>query len=299
TASLDAEIIVVDSQSTDGSVDIARHHPVRIVQIAKAEDRRCGAIAQLGYQSARGRFVLLIDGDMELMPDFLDTALPLFAADDRLAGVGGQLIELSEGLEFRERAARGRRIPGKTVPHITGCALYRAAAIRQSGYLTNRNLHCFEEFELGLRLRRDGWRLQLLDVDCVRHHGHRDPPTRLLLRRWRTRFLHGHGELLRDAFRRPDFVRATAPCRIAILTVLWWVSTGTVAALAPNSPFALAALAVFPLLPFAVLVARKRSIGRAAYAFAMAQLSAASLIRGLLAHRFEPTEAVPAIVLKA
>ncbi|MBV9654468.1 MAG: glycosyltransferase, partial [Acetobacteraceae bacterium] len=42
TASLDAEIIVVDSQSTDGSVDIARHHPVRIVQIAKAEDRRCG-----------------------------------------------------------------------------------------------------------------------------------------------------------------------------------------------------------------------------------------------------------------
>src|ERR1700759_3249490 len=115
---------------------------------------------------------------------------------------------------------------------------------------------------------------------------------RLLLRRWRTRFLHGHGELLRDAFRRPDFLRATAPCRVAILTVLWWVSVGFLAALALEWPSAVAALAVLLLLPFVILLARKRSVSRAAYAFAMAQLSAASLFGGLLTHRFEPTAAV-------
>jgi len=298
-ARYDAEIIVVDSLSTDNSVEIAESHPIRVVQLADFNDKRCGAVAELGYQCARGQFILLIDGDMELLPDFLPTALPLFDRDERLAGVGGRLIELSDGLEFRERQIRGGggHRTGD-VERITGCGLYRAKAINSIGYLMNRNLHCFEEFELGLRLRAGGWRMTMLATPCVRHHGHRDASLKLLVRRWRTRFLHGHGELLRDAWGKPYFVQATRPCRIPAMVIGWWIVLAALAVAAISVPWARFALPIVAILPWLVLWGRKRSVSRATHAFLTAQFSAASLIGGLLSPRIDPRRPIEVIVLK-
>jgi glycosyltransferase involved in cell wall biosynthesis len=294
------EIVVVDSLSTDQSVAIASRYPVRIVQLASPNDRRCGAVAQLGYQFVCGAFVLLIDGDMELSPGFLPAALARFTDAPRLAGVGGLLIELSDGIEFRERQLRDESLPlAGEVEMIGGCGLYRRAAIEDVQYLTNRNLHCLEEYELGLRLRARGWCLRQIDVTCVRHHGHRDKPLKLLMRRWRTRFYHGYGELLRDALRRPWFLQALKPCRIALAVVLWWVTLLALAVAAFFAPAAAVAFVVVLVLPWVMLLLRKLSITRASHAFAVWQFSAASLIGGLLVSRTEPTVPLRAVVLKA
>lgn len=299
TAGYDAEVILADSISTDRSVEIARFFPVRIVQLANPADRRCGAAGHLGWQFARGRFLLLIDGDMELLPGFLPAALAAMQEDARLAAVGGSLVEMSDGLEFRERQLRpdASRRPG-LVDHVTGCALYRSTAIEDVGYFMDRNLHCFEEFELGQRLRAKKWLLRMLDVPCVRHYGHRDTSVRLLVRRWRTRFLHGYGELLRAAWGRPHLLQATKPCRLALLVLGWWVVLlGLAVAAALNSGL-LPALGFVAAFPFLALLARKRSLERAAYAWLMWQFSAASLLAGLCSRRVAPSAPLDAVVLQ-
>ena len=136
-----------------------------MVQFVRSEDRSCSAAAQLGSLYVRGRYMLQIDGDMEMRPEFIPAALAALRADHRLAGVGGLVNEMSTTTEFRER--RRRRAPQATdgtARRLTGIALYRAEAIRQVGYFTDRNLYCHEELELGMRLRALGWRLTVLGV---------------------------------------------------------------------------------------------------------------------------------------
>lgn len=299
TTGIDTEIIIVDSMSTDRSLELAQAYPVSIVQLTDPADRRCGAVAQLGYQFARGSFVLVIDGDMELLPDFLPFALPLFNDDASLGAVGGRLIEMSDGMEFQERQLRreSSAVPGE-VEQITGCGLYRSAAIAEVGYLTDRNLHCYEEFELGLRLCAAGWRMRLLEVSCVRHYGHRDPALRLLVRRWKTRFFHGHGELLREAWRRPYFLKAIRRCRIGLLVFGWWVALAALGLAAVSLPWARVAALALAAMPLLALGVRKRSISRAMHSFLVWQFSAASMIGGLLSARTEPTRAIAGIRIK-
>ena len=298
TAGYVPEIIVADAKSSDGTVAIAGGFPVRIVQFAHAADRNCGATAQLGWQFATGDRLLLIDGDMELEPGFLPAALRALDTEPSLAAVGGKLIELSEGMEFQERLRRAPSRPAEEVERITGCGLYRASAIRALGYFMDRNLHCYEERDLGGRLRAAGWRLQLLDVECVRHHGHTEEALRLILKRWRGRSLDGHGELLRAAWNSPRWREAVWICRFALLTVAWWALLLVLALAAIGWPVAGWAGLAVALLPPGALLLRKRRFERAAYAFAMWQVSAASLIRGLLARRIEPRTPFQALVLK-
>ena len=62
-ATVSGEVILVDSLSTDRTVEIARGFPVRIIQFANATDCGCGAAVQLAYQYARSDFVYVLDGN--------------------------------------------------------------------------------------------------------------------------------------------------------------------------------------------------------------------------------------------
>ena len=86
---IDGEVILADSGSTDGTVQIARQYPIAVVQLKNPAEKRCGIGPQLGYQKARGEFVYILDGDMELDPEFLVKALAAMDADPRLGGVEG------------------------------------------------------------------------------------------------------------------------------------------------------------------------------------------------------------------
>jgi GT2 family glycosyltransferase len=204
---VDGEIIVADSLSDDDTVAIAARYPVRIVQLLRAADRGCGVAAQLGFQHARGKYIHLIDGDMELPPGFLPEAIDLLETRPDLAGVGGQLEELRpESHLSRIRASRPKahhQMPGE-VDRLNGGGLYRRQAIEQAGgYLGHPGLHAHEELELALRLRAAGWKLARTSSVSMRHAAHVDPPFKLLARRWRSGYAFGAGELLRSALGRP------------------------------------------------------------------------------------------------
>lgn len=210
-ATVNGEVILVDSLSSDRTLDIAKQFQIRIVQFINAEDRGCSAAVQLGYQHAEGDFIYVLDADMELMPGFLETALAALTADPALAGVGGKLLDIGETMtayDRRRSEAEKEVTQPVSVDELGGGGLYRRAAIESAGYLAHRGLPAFEEAELGMRLRSAGWRLLRLPAPAVRHHGHRETNRQMFSRLWRNRRAHATGMLLRSALGTPWWWRA-------------------------------------------------------------------------------------------
>ena len=249
-AEVGGEVILADSHSTDRTVELASLYPVRVVQLVNAHERCCGIGPQLGYQHSRGEYVYLLDGDMRMMQGFLPHALTFLAQHPEAAGVGGRVVELNtESMEYRERGLRAAAhlSPGE-VDRLDSGGLYRRRAIEECGYFSDRNLHSYEEFDLAARLRSLAWKLWRIPMDAVTHPGHDIPPYQLLLRRWRTRYAFGLGELVGAAAGQPHMRlvwRGMRELRIYLGVLAWWlVLSGPVLAVgrARASPrFALAA----------------------------------------------------------
>lgn len=282
------EVILADSLSTDATVTIAQAYPVRIVQLTSTEDRSCGVGAQLGMCLAAGRFLYILDGDMELMPGFLPAALARLEAEPGLAGVAGVVEEMTVANQvFRRRQLSGDTgRGGQNLDCLNMGGLYRRSAVEPLGYLTNRNLHAFEEFELGIRLVAAGWRLERLPVAAVRHYGHSDSTYALLWRRWRTGHAWGHGELIREAWNEAHLglaVRRLSLYRVSAFVLASWL---LLVGLALSAPIAatrsLALMALYWLTVLILMAIRKRSLGAAAYSIVAWHFSAAGLLRGLL-----------------
>jgi glycosyltransferase involved in cell wall biosynthesis len=295
------EIIVADSLSEDDTVRVAAQFAIKVVQLASRDDRGCGSAAQLGFQYARGERLLLLDGDMELAPDFLPAANAALDTDPTLAGVGGLVVDRVLTLEFQRRNQQHspNAQPGLQ-KHLNGGGLFRMEALRQSGYLTDRNLHACEEHELGIRLRTLGWRFRRIGLPSVYHYGHATPPYRLLRNRWRTKYLLGQGELLRLKLQRPGWWKLMADERIYAAAIVWWaLLLAVLAGLSfAGAPLLFAAvLLVLLAAPVALQWKRKGSLEMAIYSIALLNYHAVGMIVGLLRTRIDPMRPIDSVVL--
>ena len=95
-AEVGGEVVLADSYSTDRTVELALKYPIRVVQLAHAHERCCGAGPQLGYQHSLGDYVYILDGDMRMLRGFLGPALAFLARHPEAAGVGGRLVEVQD-----------------------------------------------------------------------------------------------------------------------------------------------------------------------------------------------------------
>ena len=290
------EVILADSCSIDRTVEIARGYPVRIVQLTHPQERCCGVGPQLGYQHARGEFIYLVDGDMQLLDGFLPLALAFLRAHPAIAGVAGRVVEMNlENPEYQTRKdlwALGQPGPSN---RLDGGGLYRRQAIEDVGYFSNRNLHSYEEFDLAARLRSRGWELWRMPVDAVSHYGHETPALQLLWRRWRSGYLWGLGELLRASAgqaRLALVLQEVREVRIYAAVLLWWLAMAALwlwpASLWPASVssdvavFRAGAGLALLLAPVVLMSWRKRSFTRGLYAVLAWCFNTAGMLRGLL-----------------
>lgn len=296
-AKLGGEVILADSGSADRTVEIAQAYgAVRIVQLADVAMRSCGTGAQLAFQHAQGDYFYLLDGDMVLQPGFIEQGIAFLESHPGHAAVGGRVREAqTDSIEFELRA-RNDRVKGSAVAgdvdRLDCGGLYRASAIRELGWFADRNLHAFEEFELGARLVARGWQLARIDVPAVDHHGHTMSGYRLMWRRLQTGYAGGPGEVVRAALGKPHFgviLRRFSQLRHAAIVVGWWLAL--LALLASGQWLALAVVLAMPL---AFLSIRRGGLRLGLYSLATWNVIAIGLIMGLFRHRLPPMQPIPA-----
>ncbi len=295
---LNGEVILADSASTDQTVEIAKNYPVTIVQLANTSDRRCGVGPQLGYQYACGDFIYMLDGDMELDTDFLHQALSEMENDLQLGGIAGIVIEKSEA-NFQFRGRKRRNVEGKSgkVKWLDMGGLYRRKALEEVGYFSNRNLHAFEEQDLGLRLSHSGWEMKRLPVTGVVHHGHTEDTLNLLKRRWRSRYLDGTGEIIRASWRKEYFWEVLKSQKHLLFTCFLWGGLGVGLVVYSKTPWPLVGvLAIFGLLLIQRII-RQRNLVDAFLGLLVWQVSSIALIRGVLTPQVDPQQPIDSIVI--
>lgn len=303
TRNIKSEIILADSYSTDKTVEIASRYPIKIVRLNNPQERCCGIGAQLGYQFSTGKYICIIDGDMALRDEFVIDAISYLDKHANTAGVGGLIIEKNlQSLEYQARLQRDPEDlqPGE-VDRLNGGGIYRRDAIESIDYLTNKNLHSCEEYELGVRLRHAGWQLIRISTHAISHFGHKTGAYRLLFRRWRSKYTYGTGELLRSAIGKPYFLMVLKEIKelyLYIVVIAWWILLFILILFGSHIDHS-NKLAIFLIaLPLIVIVLKKRSFSMGLYSFTAWNIIALSLLSGFSRSQSNPASKIDAEIVK-
>ncbi len=300
---LGGEVILADSLSTDKTIKIASKYPIRIVQLTNPEDRSCGVGPQLGYQHSRGKYIYILDGDMELEPGFLEEAIKLMEEEKNLAGVGGLIKEMRALNIVFKRRKKKERIKEKTyLDRLEMGGLYSRKAINSVGYFSNRNLHAYEEAELGFRLRNKGWKLCRIPVPAIKHYGYTTNTFGVFKKRWRTKYVKGSGELLRASLGKKYFFKTAWHLKIYLGVIAWWAATITtiITGTIINKEILklLIPLIMIALLIMIILIIKKKSIKEALFSITSWHYSATGLIWGFFTPQKNPKERISSKIIK-
>jgi len=218
------EIIVVDNASTDDSVEVAsRYASVQV--IANTTNIGYGAAANQAIRVATGRFVLLLNADIELRPgsisllaayleahpDVAIAAPRLQNADGTLQyscfpfpGTLGWLLE-NEPLSWLTQTvpfARERSVTfctsdtPRAVPWALGAALLmRRDKVLEAGGFEESYFMYFEEVDLCNRLAAAGWSTHVVPAAVIMHIGGGSTSqvrTSMLIQRFRSTLAYYH-----------------------------------------------------------------------------------------------------------
>lgn len=163
-----AEIIYVDSASTDSSVEIAAGMGCRVLSM-RPEWKLCPSAGRyIGSRYAKGAFILFLDADTHIYTGFLGPAIDHLRANDKLAGVNGRIDDLDENGDKLDDVEERFDTVAETRWLRGPACLYRRAALNAVDSF-NPHLAMEEEAELGLRLLRTGWKLHLIPVPMACH----------------------------------------------------------------------------------------------------------------------------------
>jgi GT2 family glycosyltransferase len=167
--------VYVDSGSTDDScARAAPHAHVHRLDAARpfsaARARNEGVAWLHENHQERVSFVLCLDGDMEVLPGFIDAAMATFADDKTVAAVCGRRIEKHADDSIYNAIAQMEWRAGEQsrVVYFGGDVVFRVSAFLQVGGYRS-DVIAGEEGELADRLRAAGFSIVRLGVNAVTH----------------------------------------------------------------------------------------------------------------------------------
>lgn len=201
THKVEAEIVVVDNASTDGSAEaVARVYP-QVILLANSANLGFGSACNQAIARTSSPFVLLLNGDtrvnapaivamqgcMESHPRCAAAGCALVnAAGARVANTRNFLNPLNQALELvgitrraGPRFLRRSRRPHENTPGCdcsvdwieAACLMVRRSALDEVGLFDERFFMYSEDEDLCFRLKRAGWSVCFCGEPAVVHHG--------------------------------------------------------------------------------------------------------------------------------
>jgi len=174
-----ADVLVVADNCTDGTAAVARAFGARVLHTVDNADRKAGALNQAlaALALAPPEYVLVLDADTRVSPEFVELALAHLDSDPAVGAVSGifhgdgarRLVERCQANEYTRYASKITTTGRVSV--VTGTASvfrYRAladVAAHRGGALPGVRGDVYdrraltEDSELTLALRTRGWRL--------------------------------------------------------------------------------------------------------------------------------------------
>ena len=162
----DADIVYVDSNSTDRSVEIARALDVRVQSLGDTPPSAAAA-RNLGWTATQAPWVMFMDGDTRLHPQFLEQALSAFTPE--IAAVWGHRREVQPYRSLYARALDFDWVyPAGLTEFFGGDVLIRRSALESvNGY--DPRYKAGEEPEMCSRLSALGWKILHIDAAMTEH----------------------------------------------------------------------------------------------------------------------------------
>lgn len=169
----DYEILYIDSSSTDKTLDIVKRYPT--VQVFRIEENYNAAAARnVGAQEAKGDYLIFLDGDMELQPEFLKSRLLDPLGKPKYDYVSGDLINYfytNDTFQFITQAPYfGNLLSEEKTESVVG-GLF---AITKKTFHSVRGMNTYyrmcEDYDFGLRLSQNNILLKRLNGVFVNHH---------------------------------------------------------------------------------------------------------------------------------
>lgn len=238
-------IVYVDSGSTDGSVETARALGVSVVELDMSIPFTASRARNAGFARLRETwpgtdYVQFVDGDMEVLAGWLDTAADVLDARPEVVAVCGVRRERHPERSLYNRICDVEwRIgePGETA-NFGGDVMFRARALADVGGY-DEGVIAAEDDELGVRLRERGGVLLRIDVESTLHDADMDRFGQWWTRAKRCGHAYAQVSELHGARGEKKFVRemkrawmlgAVVPGSAALLTVptlgLSWLALG-------------------------------------------------------------------------
>jgi N-acetylglucosaminyl-diphospho-decaprenol L-rhamnosyltransferase len=194
------EVIVVDNASGDGSVEMVRREFPWVHLIASSVNLGFTGGNNLGLADSRGRYLLLLNPDAELVGDSLSQMLAYMEAHPDVGALGPKLLypdgrvqssrrrfptlqtmflESTILQQWRPRNETLQRYyvldrPDDVTQEVDwlvgACLLIRRRALEEVGPLDERFFMYFEELDWCRRCREHGWQVVYLPTAEVIHH---------------------------------------------------------------------------------------------------------------------------------
>jgi GT2 family glycosyltransferase len=239
--------VYVDSGSTDGSVQLALDAGAQVVRLDMSQPftaarARNAGLGELRRQCPEVTLVQFIDGDCELLPQWLTKAESFLAQHPDIAAVAGRLRErYPDKSVFNQLCDIEWNTPVGEARSFGGIVLVRVEAVEGAGGF-REDLIAGEEPELCVRIRARGGRLWRLDEDMAWH----DANMLRLSQWWRRTLRSGHAFAEGAALHgRPPERHFAGETRRALL---WGAALPlAILALACVTPLAWLLLSIYPL----------------------------------------------------
>ena len=263
-----AEVMLVDSNSTDGSVKKAASFDIKIISARPYWVSTSSAARFLGILNTQGQYILVIDADMELLDGFLEKALLFMEENKDVAGVAGicreiQVTDNNELIGERENFYKRDTEKISEADYLGGAALFRRSCLEPEGGF-NPYLYSQEELELCQRLKKK-WKLVTLPYPMSVHYTYPGKSMKLFKRQLYSNRFMGMGQLLRYSigtqFFRDNFSRFN---KLIFFTILNLAIISSIPILALKKSAAFLVYEAAAIISFYIyLVIRKRSFKQA------------------------------------